>query len=379
MTIQVDNALPPNVVEIGNEITQGVVDGLMSSSPSASSSNPYVTVNGVSGVYLPLAGGTMTGDIGVNYNDLNQVTSIVFADSTVQTTAPVNAATWGSITGTLSSQTDLQNALNTKLTASSNLSDLADAGTARTNLGVEYATNAEASRGVSTSLVINPNTLVNQLLLRKTVQLQGGLPTQSTGTGYGYAQILTYCNIGNGANTVGFTRGYTIMNLAYPNQNWSTSFNYPTYVGQGIYINYSATSYAGLSLLSRIGETNAPTAGTVLPDNPTNKRVGWKYVYGNNTIKLQVHDGTTYYETDTGYTPTTGFHYIVYGHNGAGTASITIYAPNGSVVTATRANAPTGGWESVISGSFVLQLASNSTTAASVNLTSSHPCFGISW
>ena len=53
MTIQVDNALPPNVVEIGNEITQGVVDGLMSASPSASSSNPYATVNGISGIYLP--------------------------------------------------------------------------------------------------------------------------------------------------------------------------------------------------------------------------------------------------------------------------------------------------------------------------------------
>ena len=95
----------------------------------------------------------MTGDIGVNYNDLNQVTSIVFADSTVQTTAPVNAGTWGSITGTLSSQTDLQNALNTKLTASSNLSDLADAGTARTNLGVEYATDAQVGSGLSTSTI----------------------------------------------------------------------------------------------------------------------------------------------------------------------------------------------------------------------------------
>jgi hypothetical protein len=83
MTIQVDNALPPNVVEIGNEITQGVVDGLMSASPSPSSSNPYVTVNGLGSMaYLPLAGGLIgnqatneehiqftAGSIVLSYND----------------------------------------------------------------------------------------------------------------------------------------------------------------------------------------------------------------------------------------------------------------------------------------------------------------------
>lgn len=58
---------------------------------------------------------------------------------------PVSGAgssTWGSITGTLSNQTDLQNALNAKQNSGSyalttnNLSDLANAATARTNLGL---------------------------------------------------------------------------------------------------------------------------------------------------------------------------------------------------------------------------------------------------
>lgn len=44
--------------------------------------------------------------------------------------------TWGSITGTLADQTDLSSALNARLAASANLSDLANAATARTNLGL---------------------------------------------------------------------------------------------------------------------------------------------------------------------------------------------------------------------------------------------------
>ena len=47
---------------------------------------------------------------------------IVFPDATIQTTAypgPVGATAWGTITGTLSSQTDLQSALNAKLSSAS--------------------------------------------------------------------------------------------------------------------------------------------------------------------------------------------------------------------------------------------------------------------
>jgi hypothetical protein len=55
--------------------------------------------------------------------------------------------TWGSITGTLSAQTDLNTALNARLQTANNLSDLANAGTARTNLGLGTAATQAATSG----------------------------------------------------------------------------------------------------------------------------------------------------------------------------------------------------------------------------------------
>jgi hypothetical protein len=52
---------------------------------------------------------------------------------------PLESVAWGDVTGTLADQVDLQTALDSKLAKASNLSDLANASTARTNLGLGTA------------------------------------------------------------------------------------------------------------------------------------------------------------------------------------------------------------------------------------------------
>lgn len=88
------------------------------------------------------------------------------------TTGGGGAAAWGSITGTLSNQTDLQSALNAKLTAANDLSDVANAATARTNLGV-------TATGADTTYAFRANNL-SDLANAGTARTNLGLGTIAT-------------------------------------------------------------------------------------------------------------------------------------------------------------------------------------------------------
>lgn len=68
---------------------------------------------------------------------------------------------WGAISGTLSTQTDLQNALNLKLSAASNLSDLNNAGSARTNLGLGNVQNVDQTNASNLSSGTVPNARID--------------------------------------------------------------------------------------------------------------------------------------------------------------------------------------------------------------------------
>lgn len=81
-----------------------------------------------------------------------------------------SASVWGSITGTLSGQTDLNSALSGKLSASANLSDLASASAARTALGLgTLATQSGTFSGTSSGSNTGDQTTISGLAGSATV------------------------------------------------------------------------------------------------------------------------------------------------------------------------------------------------------------------
>jgi hypothetical protein len=94
-------------------------------------------------------------------------------------------AVWGEITGTLSNQADLQSALDAKLTAASNLSDVASAETSRANLGILYFSNAVAVSVAGTAGYEDLRTFV--------------VPANSMGAN-GFIRFTTVWSVTNNAN-----------------------------------------------------------------------------------------------------------------------------------------------------------------------------------
>lgn len=81
----------------------------------------------------PLSG---TGRLVIGCNSATNTLAVSANGGAFGAFAGGSGSSWGSITGTLSAQTDLASALAAKLSAALNLSDLASASTARTNLGL---------------------------------------------------------------------------------------------------------------------------------------------------------------------------------------------------------------------------------------------------
>jgi len=254
---------------------------------------------------------------------------------------------------------------------------------------VELATNAEAYTGSSTTLVptVKGATLASSLATakHKAYEFFTTPSTQSTGTGYGTSIVQTYENITSSALTAGFTRQFTVVTLSNPvNRGYTNFFNEKMGFSQTLVLANSTTgSYTGLTVISRIGVANSQTAGTALPtDDTSTKYFGWKYIY-NQSIKLQVYDGTTYSETDSGYTPPTSGtnfnHNITCYSDGAGTATLEIIKPDGTLVTCTSSGCPTGSATSAVTQSWLLQLAGTGTQTGAANLNCGHVGFFFDW
>jgi hypothetical protein len=215
------------------------------------------------------------------------------------------------------------------LKIASNLSDLASAPTARTNLGVPYATNAEAVTGTSSSVVIAPSTAVlaqlNPSVYTPTVS-QFTLATVGTGAagalgGNGFTLVTPGSVIGSAARSIqtyvqGAPAGGTI--------NWTKPAGF-----SGKYISffrYSPVATARVSL-GKVGST----VGV-----PTVRSIGFSMTASADTVYnplvLEVHNGTTLTTVTSSFTPLLNkvFEVLCYS-DGAG--NVTLYVNNVAVAT----------------------------------------------
>lgn len=221
------------------------------------------------------------------------------------------------------------------------------------------------------------------MLKHAAYRFQGGMNAQATGTGAQYSQLATYVNfVAPNATIAGFARGYAVIHSGEPTTFASNgafwSFSNPLAVGQTFFLNNAATGRIGTRIMGIMGEANSLTAGVALGD-PTNKRIGWSHINGEN-IKLMVHDGTNLYFVDSGYAPPTSAgstkHYIEFGWDGTGTAYLYIKNWLGEEYTCTSSNAPTGAPQSVVHSSYCIQLSTTGAqTSSGVNYSATNPSF----
>jgi len=215
------------------------------------------------------------------------------------------------------------------LKTASNLSDLASAPTARTNLGVPYATNAEVFTGTSSSVVMTPLTaVINQLnpsnytptVSQFTLTTVGAgatgansvngflLTTPASAIGSSLRRIATYVTGSPAGGCISWTKP-----VAFSSKHIS-------------YYRYSDLATARVSLGQAGGTVGAPTVRSIgfyqTASAPT--------VY--NPLVLEVHDGTTLTTVTSSFTPANNAIYEVFCYSD-GSGNVTLYVNGNSVAT----------------------------------------------
>jgi len=213
------------------------------------------------------------------------------------------AGTWGTITGTLSSQTDLNTALGLKLAAASNLSDLADAATARGNLGLgSLATQSGTFSGSHSGTSSGTNTG------DQTISITGDV-TASGSTGALSATVtkingVTLSGLGTGIlkNTTGTGAPSIAVAGDFPTLNQNTTGSAATLttgrtIGMTGDVTWTSASFngsgnvTGTSTLGNI-PTGTTMAGSILATNiaaPGSPAAGKVSIFTDST-DLRFHD-----------------------------------------------------------------------------------------
>lgn len=116
---------------------------------------------------------------------------------------------WGAITGTLSDQTDLATALNDKLAIADNLSDLANAATARTNLGLGTAATTDITDYATAAQGTKADSAVQSVVAGSGVSVDNTDPqnpvVSATGSGSGTVTSVGLTQSGTGATLFDIT------------------------------------------------------------------------------------------------------------------------------------------------------------------------------
>ena len=223
------------------------------------------------------------------------------------------------------------------LKIASNLSDLASFPTARTNLGVGYATFAESQQLASTTASMSPFSVLMAMMTegyRPALGMTGG----STGTGAGVNPIMPqYMGIG-GPNTLTAGSCHAITNVAGSYSTASASnatikWNKPVCIS-------GTFNASGASLGDANNEFKIYLGASMVNGNdPTSASIGLWKLGGTTPISVMVHDGTTLTKvaSSASFGGTTPIRYLVYS-DGAG--NVTLYI-NGTSVATTSAG-PTG-------------------------------------
>ena len=181
------------------------------------------------------------------------------------------------------------------LKIASNLSDLQSAPTARTNLGVPYATNAETITGTSTTTVVTPDDLKwNEGRVTKfEVMPTYGTYWTAAVNGAGFSADSVFIGGKRCTGSTSQVAGYAVHNIYAGTSQKNVN------IGNGSFNWAKAVSVSfRLVLANFAGDTNTIGRiligkGYVLTGDLTNRGIGLRFIGGTSNYQLCVHNGTT--------------------------------------------------------------------------------------
>lgn len=256
------------------------------------------------------------------------------------------------------------------LKIASNLSDLASSPTARTNLGVPYATEAQLLAATSSSTVISPSNYILAGLTTNIWSPGASLLNGSTsGTGANVNSGLTALK-GDLIAPNALTAGYATKALAvqFPSNTITQAYNFSTVSGHTvkIYANALTTVITGVKMRAIWGRTSG---GVPAPSTLAVKGYGWEWDFATSTLSIIAHNGTTLTTTAVTWTPVTARGYEITAiSNGAGTISLYV----DGVLLGTSSGAPTGTGTGSVNW-WQMEIQNEATATAQVTITYHNP------